>query len=437
MEKKVAMLIVGLFVIVGLWAMALCQDEVTEATVTTEEEAAGIIEEAPTDTGPPFVEVEDYEQDMAELQVLIISDNSELQAAIDAEEAVRIAADAALQADIDAEEAARIAADTALQAQIDTIGNPPLIPITQADIPLTITTPGSYYLTEDVTSTTTAISVYVDDVTIDLCGFAVVGPDPTVNYYGIVVGTSNVEIRNGTVRDFSIGINGMSHSCQGLRVINVRAVSNTTSGISLLGKGHLVKDCTVLENGESSDSPVYGIFAETYSIVTGNTVSNNGNSATGWVYGIYAITGSMVTGNTVSNNGESAGYVYGIYSGYGCTVTGNTVRYNGTSANNNVYAIRTDSGSTVTGNTAHSNGYSAKGTYVYGIKVGNGCTVTGNTAMDNGDNALNARVWGIYTGTYCLVDQNTAYSNGDSAYFADNMNTSTGCEYVRNVAPAP
>ena len=57
------------------------------------------------------------------------------------------------------------------------------IPIHQADIPLTITQPGSYYLAENLDLTglpdpanTTAIEITVDNVTVDLNGFAITGP---------------------------------------------------------------------------------------------------------------------------------------------------------------------------------------------------------------------------------------------------------------------
>ena len=97
MEKRVMMLIVGMIVVVGLPAMALCQEEVTEAT-TVEEEAA-VVTEAAEDTGPPFLE--------------------EIYAAIDAEAAARGAADTALEAEVDAEEAARVGEDTLLWGAIN------------------------------------------------------------------------------------------------------------------------------------------------------------------------------------------------------------------------------------------------------------------------------------------------------------------------------
>jgi len=252
----------------------------------------------------------------------------------------------------------------------------PRIPISQADIPKTIDTPGSYYLTEDVSSAGTAITILVGDVTIDLSGFALVGPGSGTNYGIYMTARSNVEIRNGTVRNFSYGIYENSDNGSGHRVIDVRAVSNKIRGIYLSGSGHLVKGCTV---------------------------GNNGTSAT-------------ITVN-------------GIYAGYGCTVTGNTAFNNGASATGNVYGIHVSYGSTLTGNTAFNNGASATRSNVYGIYASSGCTVTTNTAYFNGTGA-SGNVYGIYLGGNSLVDQNTAYGNNGM-----NMNNPANCTYGTNHAP--
>jgi hypothetical protein len=207
----------------------------------------------------------------------------------------------------------------------------PRIPISQADIPMTINTPGSYYLTEDVSSAGTAITIIVDDVTIDLAGFALVGPGSGTNYGIYMSARSNVEIRNGTVRNFLYGIYENSGTGRGHRVIDVRAISNGYRGISLSGSGHLVKSCTAGNNGSSATGTVFGINAGNGSTVTGNTAHNNGTSATATVYGIYANSGCTVIGNTSYSNGFGAsGNAYGIYPAGNCLVDQNTAYGNGT-----------------------------------------------------------------------------------------------------------
>jgi parallel beta-helix repeat protein len=256
----------------------------------------------------------------------------------------------------------------------------PRIPI--SSLPCTISTSGSYYLTGDLTATGTGIIVNADNVTIDLMGYSLIGPDSGMNYGIYMIGRNNVEVRNGTVRDFGwngIGIYEASTTAgKGHRVIAVRAVSNGYRGIYLVGDGHLVKDCTAVGNG------YYGIYVGTGCTVTGNTASNNQS------YGITTYRGCTVTGNTTCYNQN-----YGIYGGIGCTVTGNTA-------------------------------YNNQG---HGIFANPGCTVTGNTAYYN-------QYHGIALGGNNLVDQNTAYVNNQSGGSYVNMDlTRTDCTYGVNHAP--
>ena len=189
----------------------------------------------------------------------------------------------------------------------------PRIPISQADIPKTISEPGSYYLTEDVNSAVTAITVAVNDVTIDLMGYTIKGPDSGANYGIYISERSNVEIRNGTVRDFGYtGIQEYSDSGIGHRVINVRSISNGRSGIALSGKGHLIKNCTTVEND------LFGIQVRWGSMVSGNTAHANGG------IGIYAYWGSTVTDNTTSMNTVDGILVYRE-----CRVVDNNCFWNG------------------------------------------------------------------------------------------------------------
>lgn len=311
----------------------------------------------------------------------------------------------------------------------------PRIPISQADIPKTIDKPGSYYLTEDVTGFR-GILVQADDVTIDLGGFALVGTNTGTGYFGVSLsGRNNVEIRNGTIRGFNVGIYESNSSGRGHRVINVRAVSNLNMGIVLNGSGHLVKDCTVNDNGLSSNSYVYGIRAGSDSVVTGNTISGNGELSNYTVYGIHVDHGCTVTGNTSNNNGKTAsGTIYGIYSAYGGTVSGNTTNGNGESATGGtVYGIYANSGSTVTGNTARNNGTWAT-VNVRGIYANTGSTVIGNTAYGNGISSTGPTVYGINLGGHNLADQNTAYGNIGSNG-GTNMNAPTNCTFGTNHAP--
>ena len=295
-----------------------------------------------------------------------------------------------------------------------------------------ITSPGSYYLTGNVTiNFKHAILIDSDDVTVDLMGYRLWSsyskPMGSLDFDGIhiVAERQNLEIRNGTIasdnttfltltfRGFRNGIYAEDDT-EEIRVKDVRVSDARDNGIYLDGKSHLVKDCTASGNGDSADSSVYGIRVYFGSTVTGCTVNDNGDSAAGNVHGINAGSGSTVTGCTVYDNGDSAsGNVYSIYASSGCTVTGNMVYDNGTSATSYVFGIRASTGSTVTGNTVHDNGDSASGDDVIsGIRAEFGCTVTGNTVCSNGSSSTGGNVYGIETVAYCTMTGNMVCGNG-------------------------
>ena len=282
-----------------------------------------------------------------------------------------------------------------------------------SSVPYTIASSGSYYLSANAETTSSmfsGITIWSDNVTLDLKGFSLIG-DGTDGLHGVVIGGDykNITIRNGTITNW--GGNGVeAATATKCRVEDLQVIDNAGSGIYLPGNEQRVTNCVASDNGDSAGGDVFGIYVGRGSAITGNTVNGNGHSATGtYVYGIHASTGSTVIGNTAYENGISAAsYVYGIFA---------------------------YEGSTVTGNTAYHNATSATGTHVYGIGTGYGSTVTGNTAFGNGCSAT-FNVWGIRLSGYNLVDQNTAYGNGTGAAGATNMNLGVGgCVYGINVAP--
>lgn len=300
----------------------------------------------------------------------------------------------------------------------------PRIPISQSDIPLTITDSGSYYFTGDLTYPSTeaayAITVEANNVTIDLMGYSLAGQGAGHNYGFWITSWHNVEIRNGTITNFGGYGLATAGSAAGDRVVNIRAVYNGKQGLYngmyLYGKQHLIKDCTAIGNTG------HGIFGSTGCTITGSVAYDNDS------HGIFAEYGCTVTGNTAYDNDGC-----GIQAGYGSTVSSNTAYENsaegiyayggsGVSHNtayaNNLSGIYADQGSTVTGNTACGNGR-------HGITTGQGCTVTANTAYYN--------QWhGIELGTDCLVDRNTANSNNRSSGGYTNISTCASCTWGLN-----
>jgi parallel beta-helix repeat protein len=192
--------------------------------------------------------------------------------------------------------------------------------------PFVISQPGSYRLTGDITvdENTTAIRITASNVTVDLNGFAIIGPTvcsgvppitpfecaPTGTGGGVVSdGGDNATVLNGTVR----GMGGAGVSVGGQsRVEGVHAISNGGGGIGA-SFSSLIAGNVVNSNGAS------GISLGSGCTVTGNTVNNNGG------IGISAQAGSTLIGNTVRGNiglglslsgiGGASGYTSNVLNG--------------------------------------------------------------------------------------------------------------------------
>lgn len=196
--------------------------------------------------------------------------------------------------------------------------------------PFVIGQPGSYRLTGNLTvdASTTAIRITAMNVTIDLNGFAIIGPTvcsgtppitpftctPTGSGGGIVAEGSSetTTVLNGTVRGMGgAGISVGGHS----RVEGVHAISNGGGGIGASFSSVIASNVADANGGP-------GISLGSGCTVTGNTVNGNGAD------GISAQSGSTVIGNTMRGN-VGAGLNFpdgGGGSGYGSNVlTGNNI----------------------------------------------------------------------------------------------------------------
>jgi hypothetical protein len=168
----------------------------------------------------------------------------------------------------------------------------------------TISTSGSYYVTQNLSSNGNCITVSASNVTIDLMGFTLAGNNTGFNS-GISIteiqgGMSDVEIRNGTIKKFYDGIISPVLSLS-LRVINIRAVQNRNSGINLNGDFNLVKNCTVWANG------IFGIISGNKATIIENTINaNNTNNISGggglFVYGSTMVGSSLIKDNILIGN---------------------------------------------------------------------------------------------------------------------------------------
>lgn len=124
------------------------------------------------------------------------------------------------------------------------------LPGTPLNGPATISVPGHYYLTRDITliGSGVAIQINASDVSLDLGGFTVRGDD-SLSSFGISIqaGQSDATIRNGTIRDFQFGFE--SASADRINIHDLRAVSNVR-GIQIGGRT-LLADCAAIANSET------------------------------------------------------------------------------------------------------------------------------------------------------------------------------------------
>ena len=172
--------------------------------------------------------------------------------------------------------------------------------------PVTISESGSYRLTGNLTvpdENTTAIEITADDVTIDLNGFAILGPTdcssgsctPTGPGVGIESTETGISVINGTVRGMGsrgIDIEVLDLTFQRNRISNVIAADNGGTGIR--AHGAIISACVAKQNGGSGIETFNGV-------VTDSLAQSNGN------HGIRGIN-SMVSNNTSLSN-KSSGIV--------------------------------------------------------------------------------------------------------------------------------
>jgi len=202
--------------------------------------------------------------------------------------------------------------------------------------PFKITQPGSYRLSGNLTvpdTNTTAISITVDNVTLDLNGFSIIGPNvctgtPVTSCTagglgnGVEGSKNNITVMNGFVK--GIGFYGIKLSGTGSYVEKVNVLfaaigieitghgtiaqcsASSTSGTGILAANATVRDSTAAYNGTDGIRVISGT-------VSSNTANDNGGN------GISVACPSTVINNTANNN--TAGNLN--VSGSGCALANN------------------------------------------------------------------------------------------------------------------
>ena len=142
------------------------------------------------------------------------------------------------------------------------------IPI--SSLPFTISQPGSYYLTQNLTGVSgqNGITIATDDVTIDLNGFTLLGVPGSLKGIDHSATGVNFAVRNGIIRNW--GDNGVDfNACGNTQIEKLRVSDNGGTGIFAGTANATVKDCLARNNDGD------GIWADS---VTNSTASDNGDS---------------------------------------------------------------------------------------------------------------------------------------------------------------
>jgi len=202
----------------------------------------------------------------------------------------------------------------------------PRVPISSA--PFTITQPGSYYLTTNLTvSGGNAITIATNGVTLDLNGFTIASTAPSATGYGIYInsGLRNIAIQNGHIQGgvtnngsgvfsglgFGYGIYYSGLAPQNVRVSGVSVSGCQYHGIYVGNSGSTaVENCVVRTVGS------YGIVANTirgcvaldcgYTAIAGQQVSDSRGQSVGSGSGLGATTAQNCYGSSSSGTGLDA-----------------------------------------------------------------------------------------------------------------------------------
>jgi len=258
-----------------------------------------------------------------------------------------------------------------------------------------ISTPGSYYLTEDLFSLGKhGILINADHVTLDLMGYRIwssystANPPANTDFDGIYIHDNgeDIEIRNGIVySDDTSGTEGFRHgifsrfdfspatASRYVRIFHMRVFNSRQNGIITNGSFNTVQHCHSIHNDGSGIACNYGVVTDCVSygnggigISAGASVICRNYSGSNGSYGISAADNSVVSENKVSSNSGD-----GIYA-----VEGNTI------FNNSVYqnygnGIRGSYANTIRDNTIVKN-------YLDGILMASDCRIANNTCDSNG-----------------------------------------------------
>jgi parallel beta-helix repeat protein len=302
-----------------------------------------------------------------------------------------------------------------------------------------ISEPGSYFLTGNMDGEADKIGIYVDapDVTIDLGGFTMTGaPLVSLAWPAIYVGSgnTNIEVRNGTIAEWTGGgvmfdestggIDNISavardlriRDCTGWGIIGERDTTVLNCHITgcLYGGVRLTRTKSQVLDTIASSNTGPGIQTSSEAIVRNCVADVNGD--TGIIVGGL----SVVTGCIASINQSASGFDLGdgsvaenctaAFNTAGFTINGAAALTNCTSRNNSQHGFQdtslstSDNGAVLRACIARENGasgffLSSEATMVdcssvenigVGLLAGDGLSIRGGVVEDNNDGGISA-----------------------------------------------
>lgn len=273
-------------------------------------------------------------------------------------------------------------------------------------LPFQITAPGSYYLTTNLTGGQ-GISISASDVTLDLMGFVLAGATQATGGITISDGAQNVAVRDGTIRNWSVGV--AATNAAECRFDDLR-VSNNGAGL-IAGASCAVNRCQFQSNT--------GIGVSLASDGTLNDCAARGNS----IHGIVTGDRSRLT-HCVSSYNLGSGYSCGgscefsdcaaISNGLNGIVAGANADLNKCLASANVQD------GIAAGGESKVDDCRSRGNVGSGIRVGNGSTVSNCAALGNAGDGILATSQCTITGDQCNNNFNARDAAGIHVTGVDN-----------------
>jgi parallel beta-helix repeat protein len=265
--------------------------------------------------------------------------------------------------------------------------------------PYTISSPGSYYLTTNVTgvSGTNGITIASGNVTLDLRGFTLSGVPGSLKGIYVTGAYSNLTVENGTVVGWgSIGVDADNGA--GGQFSHLRFVGNASDGLDP-GQVGQVRDCIASRNG-----------GDGFGGVCSNTKFGDCTSAGNSGEGFSTYEGCLFRSCSASFNGFDGFNLF-----YHCIMTDCVAHDNGFDGVDTPYP-----GCVVVGCVCDNNGSQ-------GIIAGDGCTIKDSVVVGN---ALN----GIIAGLDCSVLACTVQTNRAAGIVVDANSSVKDCTVSGNSA---